>query len=52
MGLMKSLKTALGRRSRVDAELAYLNESMSRSDLEMRQREIDRGRFRHLPRRA
>jgi hypothetical protein len=52
MGLMNSLKTAFGRRSRTDAELDYLNDAMSRTDLEMRQREIDRGRFRHLPKRG
>lgn len=29
-----------------ERELAYLNDSASRYDLELRQREIDRGRFR------
>ncbi len=52
MGLMDSLKSAIRARSRGDAEMAYLNESMSPTDLEMRQREIDRGRFRHLPKRG
>lgn len=51
MGLLENLRTALRTRSRGEAELAYLNESMSVTDLEMRQREIDRGRFRNLPRR-
>ena len=51
MGLMENLKSVIRVRQRGDAELAYLNESMSVTDLEMRQREIDRGRFRHLPRR-
>jgi hypothetical protein len=48
---MDSLKSVIRRRVRGDAELAYLNEAMSVTDLEMRQREIDRGRFRNLPRR-
>ena len=52
MGLMNTLRSALKGRSRSEVELSYLNESMSRTDLEMRQREIDRGRFRHLPRRG
>jgi len=52
MGLMTSLKAAFQRPSRQDAELDYLNQSTSRVDLELRQREIDRGRFRHLPRRG
>ena len=51
MGLFENLRTALRTRNRNEAELAYLNDSMSVTDLEMRQREIDRGRFRHLPRR-
>jgi hypothetical protein len=49
---MNTLRSALKTRNRGDAELDYLNESTSRADLEMRQREIDRGRFRHLPRRG
>ena len=52
MGLINTLKSALKTRSRGEAELDNLNEAMSRTDLEMRQREIDRGRFRHLPRRG
>ncbi|RYE11374.1 MAG: DUF3563 domain-containing protein [Hyphomicrobiales bacterium] len=52
MGFIDSLKSVVRPRSRGDAELDYLNESMSVADLEMRQREIDRGRFRHLPRRG
>jgi len=48
---MNSLRAAFHRPSRQDVELDCLNQSMSRIDLEMRQREIDRGRFRHLPRR-
>ena len=52
MGLMDSLKGALRRHARQEAELDYLNQSTSQVDLELRQREIDRGRFRHLPRRG
>ena len=52
MGLMTTLRSALRTPSRGEAELDYLNQSTSRIDLEMRQREIDRGRFRHLPRRG
>ena len=52
MGLMSNLKTAFQRLSRQDAELDYLNQSTSPVDLELRQREIDRGRFRHLTRRG
>jgi len=48
---MNTLRSALRTRSRGEAELAYLHEAVSRTDLEMRQREIDRGRFQHLPRR-
>jgi hypothetical protein len=50
MGLIDNLRSALRTRTRGEAELSYLNESMSVTDLEMRQREIDRGRFRNLPR--
>ena len=46
MGLIQNLKDALRSRSRVEVELDYLNASTSRVDLEMRQREIDRGKFR------
>ena len=52
MGLIQNLRSRLRLPSRGDAELVYLNESSSPIDLEMRQREIDRGRFRHLPRRG
>ena len=52
MGLMNNLRDALRRPTRQDAELDYLNQSTSQIDLEMRQREIDHGRFRHLPRRG
>jgi hypothetical protein len=49
MGLIQSLRSSLRQRTRRDVELDYLNQATSRSDLELREREIDRGRFRHLP---
>ena len=49
MGLIQNLKAAL-RRTPHDPALAYLNESTSPVDLEMRQREIDRGKFRRSTR--
>jgi len=49
---MHGLRAALRARSRQELELEYLNQSTSQVDLEIRQREIDRGRFRHLPRRS
>jgi hypothetical protein len=52
MGLINNLKAAFRGRAREDAELDYLNESTSPVDLEIRQREIARGRFRNLPRRG
>jgi len=51
MGLIDNLRARLRGPSRREAELDYLNQAMSRTDLELREREIDRGRFRHLPRR-
>ena len=51
MGLIGNLRDRLRGPSRRDAELDYLNQATSRADLEMRERDIDRGRFRHLPRR-
>jgi CRISPR/Cas system-associated protein Csm6 len=51
MGLFDRLASVLRRPDRASAELDYLNQATSRIDLEMREREIDRGRFRHLPRR-
>ena len=52
MGIMSNLRAALRGRTREDIEFDYLNQSTSQVDLEIRQREIDRGRFRHLPRRG
>ena len=46
MGLMRNLKAALRGRSREELELDYLNQPTSTVDLEIRQREVDRGRFR------
>ena len=46
MGLIQNLKNALRARSREERELDYLNGSTSVVDLEIRQREIDRGKFR------
>ena len=52
MGLINSLKSVFRASLRGDAELDYLNQSTSRVELDMRHREVDRGRFRHLPRRG
>ena len=52
MGLINNLKSVLLGPSRAEVELDYLNQSLSRVDLEMRQREVDRGRFRNNPRRG
>ena len=52
MGLMDGLRAAFRGRSRQELELEYLNQSTSQVDLEIRQREIDRGRFRQQPRRG
>jgi hypothetical protein len=46
MGLIQNLKDALRSRARAEVELDYLNGSTSPVDLELRQREIDRGKFR------
>lgn len=47
MGLFSELRKRLGHRlhSEADAELRYLNDATSPVDLEMRMREVDRGRF-------
>ena len=49
MGLIDALNRRLRGVTRAEAELAYLNGAASRIDLEMREREISRGRFRHIP---
>ncbi|RYE84800.1 MAG: DUF3563 domain-containing protein [Hyphomicrobiales bacterium] len=46
MGIIDTLRRALAARNRRDPELAYLEEATSHVDLELRHREIDRGRFR------
>jgi hypothetical protein len=46
MGIFDNLKDAFSRRNRRDPELVYLEEATSHVDLELRHREIDRGRFR------
>ena len=50
MGLFQNLRKALRPRNPVDFELDYLNGATSPVDLEMRMREIDRGKFRRYPR--
>ena len=46
MDFIQNLKNALRSRSQAEQELDYLNAATSRVDLEMRQRELDRGRHR------
>ncbi len=46
MGVISNLRGTLKRIRDFDPERAYLNESTSLIDLEFRQREVDRGRFR------
>jgi Protein of unknown function (DUF3563) len=43
---MKSFANMLRVQTRAERELAYLNESLDRHDLEYRQRQIDQGLFR------
>jgi hypothetical protein len=50
MGLIQSLKKALRPRSAAEIEAEYLNGATSTVDLEMRMRELDRGRFRRSTR--
>lgn len=49
MGLIQNLRQRLRTPSIQEVELAYLNGSTSQQDLEMRMREVDRGRFRKQP---
>jgi hypothetical protein len=51
MGLFDTIRTRLRGPSRQEVELDYLSGATSRVDLELRQREIDRGLFAQLPRR-
>ena len=46
MGLIQNLKKRLRPLSTSELELEYLNGATSHQDLEMRMREIDRGRYR------
>ncbi|WP_156386616.1 DUF3563 domain-containing protein [Aureimonas sp. Leaf454] len=46
MNLIQKLRSALGEDRATRMELDYLNEAVSIVDLESRQRQIDRGRFR------
>jgi hypothetical protein len=46
MGIISRTREAIQRLRSFDPELAYLEESTSLIDLERRQKEIDRGRFR------
>jgi len=46
MGLVSNVRNAIQRHRQFDPERAYLEEATSVIDLEARQREIDRGRFR------
>ena len=46
MGLIQNLRSRLRLPTRAEVELSYLNGSTSQHDLEMRMREVDRGRFR------
>jgi hypothetical protein len=46
MGLIQNLRKRLRPVSPGELELEYLNGATSREDLEMRMREVDRGRFR------
>ena len=46
MGIISKTRSALQRLRAFDPEQAYLEEATSIVDLERRQKEIDRGRFR------
>ena len=46
MGIIAKARAAIGKARNFDPEQAYLEESTSLVDLERRQKEIDRGRFR------
>jgi hypothetical protein len=50
MGLLQNLRRTLRVRTLEEIERDYLDASASRVDLEMRMREIDRGKFRRNPR--
>jgi hypothetical protein len=46
---LKNVIRALHVPTAAEREMAYLNESVSRVDLELRQRQIDAGLFRNRP---
>ena len=46
MGIIAKARAAIGKARSFDPEQAYLEAATSLIDLESRQREIDRGRFR------
>jgi len=48
-GYVSKIASKLRGPSIADRELAYLNDSTDRVDLEYRQRQIDRGLFRNRP---
>ena len=48
-GPIKKMRQAIRSHRDYNPELAYLNDSVDRIDLERRQREIDEGRFRRRP---
>jgi hypothetical protein len=50
MGIFQRLRNAIRVPTVYDIETEYLNGSTSTVDLEMRMREIDRGKFRNFPR--
>lgn len=46
MGIISRVRGAVDRYRHFDPERAYLEQATSLVDLEMRQREVDRGKFR------
>lgn len=50
MGLIQNLRKALRPRGAAELEVEYLNGATSPVDLEMRMRELDRGKFRRSTR--
>jgi hypothetical protein len=46
MGIISKVRKSIDRYRQFDPELAYLNQATSLIDLEARQRELDRGKFR------
>ncbi len=46
MGIISRVRSAVDRYRNFDPERAYLEQATSMIDLEMRQREVDKGKFR------